>query len=187
MKKTFFAVLFLSLILSVPVVQAAQKTAQKKNTVVQKSVTQTAAPAASKDPEESMGLGFNSQLGGLTSISLRIWTNDQLAIEPLFGFSLGGDFTGVDLGAKVLGVIKKESNLKCYWWGLLGFENTGIKNGPSETGTTFAGGVGVEVFLDKLPNLGIGTEIGVGYNSIAKSFSTMSGLLPSVGMHYYFR
>jgi hypothetical protein len=144
---------------------------------------------ASSSMQGKFGLGFNNQLSdlGLSSLSLRYWNTNKLGFEGIFGFSLG-DNTIIDLGGKVLGVIKKDQNVTVYGFGLIGIESFDIKNGANDTNFTIGGGLGTEFFFPGLPNLGFGAEIGVGIVSINDNtqFGTSSGWIPQVGMRYYF-
>jgi hypothetical protein len=185
MKKICFAVLFLSLAVCSSVVYAAPR-----KTVISPEPKReyNRAPESS---DTRTGLGFNTQLTGnsgvaVNSLSLRFWTSENFGLEPILGFYFGDNITFFDLGFKFLSSIKKEENLRCYWYGLLGLENWKIGS-QSDTDMTIAGGLGVEFFLQGLPNLGFGAEIGAGYNSGAKAFSTTAGLVSSVGMRYYFK
>ncbi|GEM_PF-1163678 len=149
------------------------------------------------------GFGFNSQLSGnttvdvngqpqpipaTTSLALRYWTAGSMGFEGILGFGFGDNAKGFDLGGKVLGVIKKESNMRVYGYGIIGIENVSIKvqgKDYSDTAFTIGTGVGAEFFLSNLPNLGFGVEAGIGYNSSSKLFGTQAGLT-NVGVRYYF-
>ncbi|MHB9155278.1 MAG: hypothetical protein ACYC5N_06235 [Endomicrobiales bacterium] len=163
-----------------------------RNGAPRKATTPKGTPAV-QQTEGAIGVGFNSQLSrrGLESLALRAWLSDTLGIEGILGFAFGDGESFFDLGGKVLGVIRKEQNLSLYGFGLLGIENSSIKNPvtgdtASETSVAFGGGLGVEFFLQGLPNLGFGTEIGLGYNSGSKQFGTLADWITSVGMRYYF-
>lgn len=134
-----------------------------------------------------IGIGANSQLSaiGLNSLAIRYWPTSRFAMDGLLGFAFGGDNKAFDIGAKFLGVIKAEQNMRLYGAGIIGVENTDI-NGKSDTAFVIGGGLGVEFFLSGLPNLGFGAEFGVGYDSVTKTFSTVSTLLQSIGIRYYF-
>jgi hypothetical protein len=149
-----------------------------------------AAPASPASSERQMGLGY-TQISGVNSLSLRYWTNDKLGFEGIFGFSLGENDKIIDIAGKVLPVIKKEQNLTLYGFGVLGIENQSIKSPvtgdtASDTSVLFGAGVGAEFFLQGLPNLGFGTEIGIAYSGATKVFGTYAGYMSSVGVRYYF-
>lgn len=168
------------------------------------SQTYRAERAASTRADERIGLGFNSQLSGrtrievngntyaapqITSLALRYWADSKIGFEGILGFGFGDDTKIFDLGGKFLYTIKKEANMRVYGVGLLGIENASIKiagSDHSETAFTIAGGLGTEFFLNGLPNLGFGIEMGVGYNSSSKTFGTEASWLNNVGVRYYF-
>lgn len=137
------------------------------------------------------GIGFSSQISdnGISSLALRYWGPGKTGFEGLLGFSFDNDNKFINIGAKILGIIKKEQNLSYYAFGLLGIENYSIKTlGLDESDTTFIGGAGwgVEFFLQGLPNLGFGAELGLQYNSHTKALSTSSDWLSNLGIRYYF-
>lgn len=144
-----------------------------------------------RNTSNRVGLGFNTQLSrfGVDSISLRSWTSDRLGFEGLFGFLLGDNTQCIDLGGKILFGIKTDRILHLYGFGLLGMENWSAKTSGVEThdtDVTVGGGFGVEFFFQGMPDLGFGTEIGLGYNSGTKQFGTLASWIPTVGMRYYF-
>lgn len=53
-----------------------------------------------------------------------------------------------------------------------------------DTGTSFRGFLGVELFFLTLPNLGISSEIGIGYQTVGDSTTTTT--FPAFSIRYYF-
>lgn len=148
------------------------------------------AQAKSQSKEQSRtGLGYNTQLSrNISSLAVRHWSGTGLGLEGIFGFGFGNDTTLFNVGGKILGTIKKESNMRVYGYGLLGLEYASFDMGDdteSETDVVFGAGFGVEFFLSGLPNLGFGVETGIGYDGGSEVFSTTSATT-SVGVKYYF-
>lgn len=135
------------------------------------------------------GIGYNAQLSSdISSFAVRHWTKTGLGLEGIFGFAFGNDETKINIGGKILGTIKKETNMRVYGYGLLGldyysFDFAGVSD--SDTNIVFGGGLGVEFFLSGLPNLGFGVETGVAYDGGSEVFGT-SAATTSVGIRYYF-
>lgn len=149
------------------------------------------APKTASSKATRIGVGFNTQFSQAPGLSARAWLSDTLGIEGVLGFTSGDQNSSVALGGKVLSSLKKEQNLNLYGFGLLGFESVSKIGGASvsETDVTIGGGVGAEFFLQGLPNLGFGTEIGIRYGGITgfKQFSTSADWLTNVGVRYYFQ
>jgi hypothetical protein len=186
MKKVILLVVS-CLVLSTSVVLAKTIKVAKPAKAVEE--TQVTEPKQEVKPESrSLGIGFNTQLTslGVNSLSVRKWITDKVGIEGILGFSFNDNLSCIDLGGKYLAVIRKESNMKVYGFGLIGIENSDNKViNKSDTNLMLEGGLGVEFFFHGLPNLGFGSEIGVGYASVPKQFSTLVDWIPSVGIHYY--
>ena len=150
-------------------------------------------------------LGYNTQTGQ-DALSYRVWTGKNgIGWEALFGYSIvdlgAGSGTNYVLGGKYLKCIKKEKNLKTYFFGMLALTKTSTLStvaGPlpgttvlgmaSTSGTAFGGGLGVEFFLNGLPNLGFGSELTFIIDSTdgAKYTGILAGPATSVGIRYYF-
>ncbi|MFH0948717.1 MAG: hypothetical protein V1833_06975 [Elusimicrobiota bacterium] len=137
---------------------------------------------SAKDLSEKIGVGFNSQLSGngVDSLSVRYWFSKKMAVEGLLGFSLGND-TIFDVGGKFLTILKEENNLNLYGFGIMGIESY------HDTSFSVGGGVGVELFFSDFPNLGFGTEIGLGFSNAndTSQFGTKADWLSAVGVRYY--
>ncbi len=177
MKKIILSVICLFALLGTAIAREPQR----------KPAPQAAYPSAARN----VGIGFNSQFSnvGLNGISLRYWLSDALGIEGVLGFSFGDNVRYFDLGGKILGVLRSEQNLTLYGFGLLGMENREIKiagTTDSDTNIFIGGGLGAEFFLQGIPNLGFGTELGLIYNGWTEDFGTFASWMPSVGVRYYF-
>jgi hypothetical protein len=177
--------------LSTIILCAATLSYAKENQAPRRAAATNTTASSASNATNRIGLGFNTQLtnAGISSVSARYWSDDRLGFEGLFGFAFGNDTRYIDLGGKILLGIKKERNLNLYGFGLLGIENWNIDrngNSTSDTDVTVAGGLGVEFFFEGLPNLGFGTELGLGYNSGSEIFGTRADWIPAVGMRYYF-
>ena len=172
----------------------AKETAKKQVTPAPASAYST--PDQTTDSgtgsNERIALGFNAQLSnnGVNSVAFRHWGPRKNGIEWIVGYSKDDNNNFLDLGAKLLHCIKREQHLMAYSFGLIGIEKYTIKSFPSDlsdTNTTIAGGFGVEFFFQELPNLGLGAEVGFGYNSGTKQLGTIAGWLPTVGIRYYYK
>lgn len=136
---------------------------------------------------KTTAIGFNSQLSdlGLTSLAIRHWASKKIALEGIFGFSVGDDKI-FDLGGKLIGLIKSQQNLNYYWFGLLGIENYDIQaTNQNDTTVTVGAGLGFEFCISQIPNLYFGIEYGLGYDSASEQFGTFGNWLSSVGIRYY--
>ncbi|MEW6557654.1 MAG: hypothetical protein AB1349_09915 [Elusimicrobiota bacterium] len=142
---------------------------------------------SAKDLLKRTGIGFNSQISGnnVNSLSIRHWVSKKIGIEGLVGFSLGDD-TIFDIGVKLLRILKEEQNLNLYGFGLVGTETAEVGN-SKDTLLTVSGGFGIEFFFNEFPNLGFGTELGLGFNNAnnKEQFGTFAGWLTVVGIRYY--
>ena len=128
--------------------------------------------------EKRLGVGF-SALSPLDGWSVRYWLTEDVAVNGLFGFHLETDKNEFLLGGRILYKAKDEKSLNLYLGGEIGGElKQNLKDnfciGP------FAG---VEYFMMQLPNLGLGAEIGLYYQSGNSAFATTYGRIVA---HYYF-
>ena len=159
-----------------------------------------ASPIMAKDLKGNLGVGYNSQISsprqfddaegevGVDAISAKYWSNNELAVQGLFGFNYSDSVDEIDLGAKVYFKIKDEENLHVDAIGGLGFARVDPDKGDTETATWFNVGVGIEFFLSGLPNLGFSTEVGLtifDYDDDT-SFGTTADSFIGAGIHYYF-
>ncbi len=128
--------------------------------------------------EKRLGVGF-SWLSPLSGWSVRYWLTEKFAVNPVIAFHLEKDSNEFLLGGRVLYKVKDEKSLNLYLGGEIGGElKQNLKDnfciGP------FAG---VEYFMMQLPNLGLGAEIGLYYQSDASALATAFGRIVA---HYYF-
>ncbi|MFC1501657.1 hypothetical protein ACFL58_04335 [Elusimicrobiota bacterium] len=142
---------------------------------------------AAKPAKMRKSVGFNTQTG-VDAVSYRVWTGKNgIGWEALLGFADIDNGTGAVstsvLGGKYLKCLKKEQNLKAYFFALVAIKDTG------ENGTMLGGGLGVEFFLNGLPNLGFGAEIAAISDDTknAKFTGISAGPESSIGVRYYFK
>lgn len=151
--------------------------------------------------EERYGLGYTMQPAGasavlnavsLNAVSFRYWQKGEMGLEAFLGyFSYDNSTNGSGIGAKFLKPMKDEQNLTAYWFGMLTLINGSVA-GTSASGTVIGAGLGVEFFLDGLPNLGFSAEIGIS-NRGGDAFAGTKGTdinanpLSNAGVRYYFK
>lgn len=130
--------------------------------------------------------------------SLRYWANKNWGLEGLLGYyNYSNSVNGSMIAGKYLRSMKKEKYMNLYGFGMLGFINTNQASGTSTTavaGTLVRVGVGVEFFIDELPNLGLSFEAGINdkmgdyYNNLGqKGVDFTSNPFNTVSLHYYFK
>ena len=130
------------------------------------------------DLKGRVGLGY-SALSPLSGWSIRYWLTENLAVNGIIDFHFETDNNEFLLGGRALYKVRDEKNLNLYLGGEIGADFRENRDDNFSIGP-FAG---AELFLNGLPNLGVGGEIGAYYQSAAKSFATAFGRLV---MHYYF-
>lgn len=153
------------------------------------------SPAAAKDQNGHVGLGFNQQLGftssagSLTALSVRYGIPTG---SPTINFQVEAN-AGVDVaqaGTRAVGGLRflygvvAEDNMNLYAGAGVGYLFDGVT--PDSSVVRVQPGLEAEFFPYGLENLGF--TVGVGLNvDIGSSFGlTTVGGAPNVGMHYYF-
>jgi hypothetical protein len=167
--------------------------------------------AWAKDLTNRIGVGYNNQvnfsyIGGensditaafvtAQSISAKYWFNEDLGIEPLFGYftAKNGEIGGwaAEIAAKCIYNINKEENMNFYGGGGVGLIPMKIDYGrdsDTATGFTAMAFLGIEFFLSGLPNLAFDAEFGFQYVDVDKfaQLSTYGGGFGVMGIRYYF-
>lgn len=125
-----------------------------------------------------LGVGF-SALSPLEGWSIRYWLTEKFAVNPVIGFHLETDNNQFLLGGRALYKAKDEENVNLY----LGGEIGGDLRQNADDNFLIGPFAGVEYFMTQLPNLGLGAEIGLYYQSAASAFATAYG---QIVVHYYF-
>lgn len=130
--------------------------------------------------KKRLGVGF-SALSPLEGWSFRYWLTEKFAVNPVIDFQFQTDNSQFLLGGRVIYKVKDEKSMNLYLGGEIGGElKQDLKDnfciGP------FAG---VEYFFAGLPNLGLGAEIGLYYQSDDSAFATAFSQV-GFGVHYYF-
>jgi hypothetical protein len=183
MKKVFVVFSMLTLISSI--CMAKEITKRNSTPASMQEVAVSANTNSSSVSRGDVGIGFHGN-----NLAVRHWIpGSTLGVEGILGFTFGDDYKDIVLAGKLLGTIKKERNLIVYWFGMFGFDNVSIKVNnvtDSDTYVLVNGGLGVEFFIPGISNLGLGTEIGLGYDGRTKEFGTFSNWLNTVGIRYYF-
>lgn len=128
--------------------------------------------------KKRLGVGF-SALSPLDGWSFRYWLMEKFAVNPVMGFHLQTDNNQFLLGGRAIYKVEDEKSLNVYLGGEIGVDLRQNADDNFSIGP-FAG---VEYFMMQLPNLGLGAEIGVYYQSAAEAFATAYGGLV---VHYYF-
>ncbi len=148
--------------------------------------------ASAKDLTGQLGLGFNQQLRS-ANLSARQWKSRKIGWEGIFGFRIGeAGYKNVEMGGKILYVIREEENMNVYATGGIGFsifkgmEVLGVEP-DTEFNLRMVGGLGVEFFFQGLPNLSFGAEVNMGYSDIDFSSFGIEIDTIGVGIHYYFK
>ena len=125
-----------------------------------------------------LGVGF-SALSPLEGWSVRYWLTEKFAVNPVIGFHLETDNNQFLLGGRALYKAKDEENVNLY----LGGEIGGDLRQNADDNFLIGPFAGAEYFMMQLPNLGLGAEIGLYYQSAASAFATAYG---QIVVHYYF-
>ncbi|HUW23364.1 MAG TPA: hypothetical protein VMW39_04980 [bacterium] len=128
--------------------------------------------------KKRLGVGF-SALSPLDGWSFRYWLTDKFAVNPVIGFHLETDSNQFLLGGRILYKVEDEKSMNLY----LGGEIGGDLRQNADDNFCIGPFAGVEYFMMQLPNLGLGAEIGLYYQSAASAFATTYG---RVVVHYYF-
>ncbi len=128
--------------------------------------------------KKRLGVGF-SALSPLDGWSFRYWLTDKFAVNPVIGFHLETDSNQFLLGGRILYKVEDEKSMNLY----LGGEIGGDLRQNADDNFSIGPFAGVEYFMMQLPNLGLGAEIGLYYQSAASAFATTYG---RVVVHYYF-
>jgi hypothetical protein len=146
----------------------------------------SASEAQAKDLSGRLGVGFNNQFAGLSSISAR-WNlpngdENSIAIEGNVGFSMmAGSDDAVFVGGRALYGLAREDNMTLWVGGGVGYLRE-----ATQTAFRFQPVMSAEFFLYGLENLGFMVEWGLNFDlSSETQIHTVSGT-PSVGAHYYF-
>lgn len=146
----------------------------------------SATDAQAKDLSGRLGVGFNNQFAGLSSLSAR-WnlpssTDTSIAIEANLGFSMmaGSDDAFFAGGRGLYGIVKEDNMTLSVGAGV------GFLSEATQTAFRFQPVMSAEFFIYGLENLGFLLEWGVNFDlSSETEIHTMSGS-PSLGLHYYF-
>ena len=169
----------------------------------------------SSDPEwagSRYGIGINAQVNGIDTASIRYWQNREWGLEGILGYNSFSNSTNASIiGGKYFRPVWKEKNLTLYGFGMVEFLNqssqtttttfsmttgmlTTTTTTASASGTILAVGVGVEFFLNEIPNLGFGAEMGLADQtgdvfdaSNTKGITIYSNVVNSINLHYYFK
>ncbi|MFB0527883.1 MAG: hypothetical protein ACETVT_03280 [bacterium] len=128
--------------------------------------------------EKRLGVGF-SWLSPLSGWSIRYWLTEKFAVNPVMGFHLETDNNQFLLGGRVIYKVQDENSLNLY----LGAEIGGDLRQNRDDNFSIGPFAGVEYFMMQLPNLGLGAEIGLYYESDDSAFATAFG---QIVVHYYF-
>lgn len=174
-------------------------------------VVLTASSVSAKDLARRVGVGYNNQLGfnyiggpdsdvtstfiATQSISAKYWFDENFGIEPVFGYftaknkQYGG--WASQIAAKALYNLNKEENMNFYGGGGLGIMPMAIdygENEESDVGFMMMAFLGMEFFLQGLPNLAFDVEFGFQYIDVDTfaQISTFGGGFGTVGIRYYF-
>ena len=128
--------------------------------------------------KKRLGVGF-SALSPLDGWSFRYWLTEKFAVNPVINFHLETANSEFLLGGRAIYKAKDEKSMNLYLGGEIGVE---LRQNADDN---FCIGpfAGVEYFMMQIPNLGLGTEIGLYYQSAASAFATTYG---RVVVHYYF-
>ncbi len=133
---------------------------------------------------------------GLDALSLKMWLSRTDSVDLLVGFynaevASGTLFEVFSVDLRYASVFSHRGNLDLYWGGSVGYLNvTDRTSGRNveDTGTSFRGFLGVELFFLTLPNLGISSEIGIGYQTVGERSTTnlSTTTFPAFSIRYYF-
>lgn len=129
---------------------------------------------------------------GLDALSLKMWLSRTDSVDLLVGFynaevASGTLFEVFSVDLRYASVFSRRGTLDLYWGGSVGYLNVTDKTSGrnvEDTGTSFRGFLGVELFFLTLPNLGISSEIGIGYQTVGDSSTTTT--FPAFSIRYYF-
>ena len=155
-----------------------------------------APTAQAKDLADRWGIGFTQGLAstdpGHTSLSVRYWLDNQLALEGKTGFSYakrdnGPDERSFSVGGRFLIKVVEEENLHAY--GGAGVSLLTEKHdGNSDQGVGAEVFGGIEFFFQGLPHLGFSTELGLVLEEMGDrtDFRTDGGSFVNLGIRYYF-
>jgi hypothetical protein len=148
------------------------------------------SPASSSAPgKDALGITFQIN-GGVNFVTYRHWSAGKSFIdgaEGLLAFNKNSNVTTTDLAVKLMHSIKREQNLTAYSFGMFGIEPYSGTNTTSGTNTFAAIGLGVEYFIQGVPNLSVSAEAGFGYSSPNSQYGTSAGALPLFGLRYYLK
>ena len=141
--------------------------------------------AVADEPQFGLGVG----VAGQNSATLRgtISLEDNMRVEPYFGFSYqdpstGNSQTTLDVGSALEMMQPISSVLNAYYGGFVGIHNYDYGSGAA-SGTIFNFGpvAGVEYALDKQFTLGAEMKFNLGFGD-----ATVLGTESSVLLRYYF-
>ena len=128
--------------------------------------------------KKRVGVGY-SAFAPLSGWSFRYWLTEKFAVNPVINFHVETDNNQFLLGGRVIYKADDEKNLNLYLGGDIGVDLRQNAKDNFSIGP-FAG---VEYFMTGLPNLGLGAEIGLYYQSAASALATAFG---QISVHYYF-
>ncbi|MDH4246512.1 MAG: hypothetical protein OEW39_01695 [Deltaproteobacteria bacterium] len=142
------------------------------------------------------GVGLSGMEYGVDALSFKMWLNPRNAVDVLLGFYSASDndqkvLEVFSLELRFLNVFSRRSNLDLYWGGGLGLlnvtDNT-LSQNWSGSGSSARIFLGVEMFLNSLPNLGISAELGLGSQSVGSRSVTniTTSSFPTFSMRYYY-
>lgn len=147
-----------------------------------------AAPAAARDMQGRLGLGYNSEFANssgmerVPGISVKYGLTRDIALEGVFGIATTSPSNTVS-GIKFFKNVFYETNLNFYI--MLGGAMLSAQN---RTGAQFLGGFGAEFFIPGLESLGFAVETGGSFDNISGSFAlrTLGVSFLDAGIHFYF-
>ena len=133
---------------------------------------------------------------GVDALSMKMWLSDTDSVDIQLGFysfddSVQTKFSVFSLDARYAMVFTRKSNLDVYMGGSVGYLNvkdTTLNRNVSDTGTSLRAFLGVEMFFVTLPNLGISSEIGLGFQTVGNVNTTnlSTTTFPSFSIRYYY-
>ena len=148
----------------------------------------TSAPAAARDLQGRLGLGYNSEFANNTGlervpgISVKYGLTRDIAMEGVFGIATTSPSNTVT-GIKFFKNLFFETNLNFYT--MLG---GALLSAQSKSGVQFLGGFGAEFFIPGVESLGFSVETGGSFDNVSGGFTvrTLGVSFLDAGIHFYF-
>ena len=140
--------------------------------------------AVADEPQFGLGVGVAGQ--NSTTIRGTVTLDDQLRLEPYFGFSYlnpdtGSSKTDITLGSALHVMAPINNKISAYYGGFAGIKNYDYGNGDSGTILNLGPVAGVEYAFDQKFTLGAEVRFDVGFGDYT-AVSTDSSVL----LRYYF-